>query len=241
MKRGGPVAKIKRQYVLLPGLVLLIFCGISVFRFVFPPLPHPTPTPLPPDWFTDWLTDPVCQPPCWQGITPGVTTITETVEILQELPWVRIDFGPERPLPNKGDVTIEWSFDPPSSGGGMAFAFDDGLISDFFLKGYLSTTLQEVIDSYGFPSNVFISSCDVGMCQTHLIYMTSGMMIDLFLDWDHDMKGDVMVSPNNEVTGIEFFVPGEKGFLAAYPQYSESFLRWSSPWVGYAKYSFMKK
>ena len=122
----------------------------------------------------------------------------------------------------------------------MAFAFDNGFINHFYLRDVLSTRLQNVIDRYDFPSQVFIDSCNDGMCSTKLIYMTSGMAVELFLDWDRDAEGDVTVTPDSEVKGIEFFAPGEKGYLTAYPQYSQSFPRWSSPWVGYTKYSFRR-
>jgi hypothetical protein len=181
----------------------------------------------------------VCQPPCWEGITPGVTTMTETVKILEGLPWVEIKFGPEKPLPNKGDITLEWDFTRPSSRGGVAYAFDNGVIKKL-LFSVLSTQLQNVIESHGFPSDVFIDGCSHGSCSTRLIYMTTGMVIKLYLDWDRDAEGDVKVSPENEIITIEFFAPGEQGFLAAYPQYSESFPKWSYPWGGYTKYSFRK-
>jgi hypothetical protein len=232
------MAKIKSRYLLLPIFALMILYGCSMFRFVNPQPSPPEPTPPPPEWLTDWLTDPVCQPPCWQGITPGVTTMTETVEILQGLPWVYIDFGPDRPLPNKGHITIEWSFYPPSSGGGMALAFDDERIKTLEVGGVLSTQLQKVIESYGPPSHVYLPSCMDGKCQTRLIYLTTGMAVELFLDWDRDAEGDVTVTPDSEVRGIEFFTPGEKGYITAYPQFSESFPKWSSPWVGYSKYLF---
>jgi hypothetical protein len=169
-----------------------------------------------------------------------VTTITETFEILQALPWVEIEEGPGRPVFDTADIQLDWDFVPPSSGGGMAFAFDDGRINTFKVGGVLSSQLQNVIDRYGFPSDVFIDSCNDRKCSTKLIYMTSGMAIELFLDWDRDADGDVTVTPNDEVKGIEFFIPGEKGYLTAYPQYSQSFPRWSYPWVGYGKYSFRK-
>ncbi len=233
------MAKINSRYLLLSIFALLILCGCSISQFVLPQLSPPKPTTPPPDWFTEWLTDPVCQPPCWQGITPGVTTMTETVKILQGLPWVTIDFGPERLLPNKGEITLEWSFIPPSLEGGSAYARDDGRINTFDVRGVLSTQLQKVIESYGPPSHVYIPSCMDGKCDTRLIYMTTGMAVELFLDWEHDAKGDVTITPDSEVRGIDFFTPGEKGYLTGYPQYSQSFPKWSSPWVGYAKYSFM--
>lgn len=226
---------------MLAGLVLLVLCVFSAFRLVFPPLPPPTPTPPPPDWFTDWLTDPVCLPPCWQGITPGVTTITETFVSLQALPWVEIEEGPARPVFDTADMQLDWDFIPPSSGGGMAFAFDDGCIKTFNVGGVLSTQLQKVIESYGSPSHVFIASCRDGQCDTRLIYMPTGMAVELFLDWDRDAEGDVIVAPTDVVEGIEFFAPGEQGYLSAFPQFSESFPRWSSQWEGYTKYSFRKK
>ena len=230
--------KIRLPHILLAGLLLLILCCFSAVRLIFPSLPPPTPTPPPPTWFTDWLIDPVCQPPCWQEITPGVTTITETYKILQALPWVENLDGPGKPLLDKGDIQLDWDFVPPSSGGGMALAFDDGRINNIEIGGILSTQLQKVIENYGYPSHVYIPDCSHGKCVTMLIYMTTGMAVQLFLDWDRDVEGDVTVKPDDEVTRIRFFPPGEKSYLAAYPQFSESFPKWSLPWVGYSKYKF---
>jgi hypothetical protein len=228
------VSRINLRYILLSMRVILILSGLFGCR-LFLNSGSPTPTPLPPAWFTAWLHDPVCQPPCWEGITPGMTTMTETVKILQSLPGVKIDDGPTRFSPHT-DFQLEWSI--PPTGGGMAFASDNGLINHFFVKDFLSTPLQKVIESYGLPDNVFITSCDVGFCVTNLIYMQTGMMVELFLDWDRAAESDVTITPDSEVRGIEFFVPGEKGFLDAFSQYSESFPRWSYPWIGYGKYAF---
>lgn len=235
---GNPMAKKKRIPVLLVILVFLCLSGLSIFLSGFPAPTPPKPTPPPPGWFTDWLHSPFCQPPCWQGITPGVTTMTETVKIIQDLPWIQIDYGPGKSGFETSDLHLEWSFISPSTDGGMAFANDNGLISYLFLKGYLSTPLQEVIDSYGFPSYVFIDSCDMRKCSTQLIYVESGLRVNLFLDWDRDDEGDVIITPTDEVMGIEFFAPGEQGYLRAYPQFSESFPRGFHLWTGYSKYRF---
>jgi hypothetical protein len=232
------VSRINLRYILLSMGCLLTLSGLFGCR-LFLNSGSPTPTPLPPAWFTAWLHDPVCQPPCWEGITPGTTTMTETVKILQSLPGVKIDDGPTRFSPHT-DFQLEWSLPPASPGGGMAWASDNGIINQLSIGGDLSTPLQKVIDSYGLPDKVFITSCDVGRCVTNLIYMHTGMMVDLFLDWDYAADSDVTIAPDSEVRGIRFFVPGEKGFLDAFSQYSESFPRWSSPWNGYGKYAFSR-
>jgi hypothetical protein len=163
--------------------------------------------------------------------------MTETVKILQSLPGVTIDAGPTKYSPHT-DFQLEWSFPSASPGGGMAWASDNGIINQLTIGGVLSTPLQKVIESYGLPDDVFITSCDVGFCVTNLIYMQTGMIVELFLDWDREADSDVTIAPDSEVRGIDFFVPGEKGFLDAFSQYSESFPRWASPWKGYDKYSF---
>ena len=230
------MSRINLRYILLSMGVLLTFSGLLSCR-LFLNSGSPTSTPLPPTWFTAWLHDPVCQPPCWEEITPGTTTMTETVNILQSLPGVTIDSGPTKYSPHT-DFQLEWSLPPPSPGGGMAWASDNGIINSLSIGGVLSTPLQKIIESFGLPDNVFIPICDVGICVTRLIYMHTGMMVELALDWDREADSDVIIAPDSEVWRIWFFVPGEKGFLDAFSQYSESFPRWFPPWDGYGKYTF---
>ena len=199
-----------------------------------------TPTPNPPSWLSDWLNKPVCKPPCWEGITPGNTTFTETEKILTELPWIKLNFGPEKPTPNYRRLKFTWQFIQPSKVLGYAYSDDEeDLTISLGFEGILTTKLKDVINNYGDPSHVFIADCTDHRCGTELLYIDSGMVIylnPLIPDW----KGFVAVSSETDIRGVGFFPPGRDGFLSAYPAYSESFPALVVPWEGYTRYRYLR-
>lgn len=224
-----------RKYLsnLIAGIILII--EITACQSLLSPKSTPTPTPTPPAWFTEWLTNPVCQPPCWEGITPGKTTITDTQKILSELPWINVDYGPGKVRPNDSRLTLTWQTAHPSQVSGYAYSDNqEDLTIDLGFEGILSTKLKEVIDNYGNPSHVFVVDCQYYRCYTEIIYMTSGLVINLVLD--KDWRGNVNVSPDAEIRGGKFFPPGGNGFSAAFPGDAERFQKKAVPWVGYSKY-----
>jgi hypothetical protein len=227
---------IRKRRILLPVILVLFLCTLSVYYWGSPLINPPTPTSPPPEWFTDWLQSPACQPPCWQGITPGITALADAAIILGEIPWIKITFGPEETMPDNNRLTLEWQFGQPSSGFGRAYSDDQGNITtSLSFQGALSTALKEVVGIYGVPSDVFIPDCQDGRCRTQLIYLNDGMVINLGAlkpDW----REKISVTPDTEIRGIEFFPPGEEGFIAAYPQYTSRVTRLFSPWDGYSKY-----
>jgi hypothetical protein len=232
------IFQVRSKKLILYIPVILVVCGLPILRRAFTSRIPPTPTPPPPDWFTDWLNKPVCYPPCWQGITPGTTSITDAAILISEIPSVKITFGPEETMPDKNRLTLEWQFGQPSSGFGRAYSDDQGNITtSISFQGILSTVLMDVVGIYGVPSDVFIPDCQDGRCRTQLIYLNYGMVVNLG-DLKPDWRGKISVTPDTEIRGIEFFPPGEDGFLAAYPQYTSRVTRLFSPWEGYSKYVF---
>jgi hypothetical protein len=225
-----------RKYLsnLIAGIILLF--EVTACQSIFSPQYTPTPTPNPPAWFTEWLNNPVCQPPCWEGITPGKTTITDTQKILIQLPWLMIDFGPGKLRPLDSTITITWKGVPPSQVAGYADSDDHTYrINQLGLQGDFPTKIKELIAIYGDPTLVYVPRCDRGACGVSLIFMSDGMMIELYHvrpDW----RGYFTVTPDAEITRIWFFPPGEDGFSATFPTEAEIVQMNRMPWVGYSKY-----
>ena len=193
------------------------------------------PTPPPPVWLTDWWQNPVCQPPCWYGITPGITTITDTAKILSELPWVKITYGPARPLDTGSDMQLDWVAKQPDHVGGLVASDDQGKITvSLRVNGKLSTRLEDVVEAFGPPSDVMALDCEYGVCETRLIYISSGMM--LVVTPPRDSRRFVKITPDTQVKEICFFPPGREGYFSAFPIYSDAFVIFAVPWEGYTKY-----
>ncbi len=239
----GHMAKISKMMgtkiiLLTATLIISILFVSSVFLFRSPLGNSSTSTPSPPEWFMDWLQAPVCLPPCWQGITPGITSITDTVKLLKEIPWITITYGPKSDYPKRNRLEIWWQSNPPSRVVGQAYSDDQGNITtSISFNGILSTALKDVVTAYGVPNYVFIPDCQDGRCRTQLVYITSGTMIDLGIlkpNW----RGFVTISSDTKIRGIEFFPPGEEGFIDAHPAYSNRITRKFSSWEGYSKYPF---
>jgi len=224
----------KEMQILLCMTIVLLFFAISACEFVSIFTNSFKPTPPPPDWLTDWLQDPVCQPPCWYGITPGITTITDTAKILGELPWVKIEFGPGKPLDMGPDLRVEWSSKQQNDVGGFAFSDLEGkMTASLGFRGTLSTQLEDIFETFGYPTDVFASDCHAGICHTELIYMSSGMV--LYIYPPPDWRGFIKVSPDAKVEEIWFFPPGLEGYLAAFHR-SDNLQEWIVAWEGYTKY-----
>ncbi len=133
------------------------------------------------------------------------------------------------------NLSIEWSSKQQNDVYGFAFSdFEGKMTASLGIRGALSTKLKDVVDIFGFPSDVFASDCMASSCFTQLIYLSSGMMLDVYPA--PDRRGFVKISPDTEVEEIWFFPPEQDGYITAFPQYSEGSSIWAVPWEGYTKY-----
>jgi hypothetical protein len=114
-------------------------------------------------WLDNWLLGKTCGISCWQDIIPGVTSIEEAIIQLENNPLITNIRG------NKTDyITWDWKEDPEhkkSSGGhidGKYINNKNTVISIELDIERNNLSLQEVIKTYGEPSNVWTKLHCVG-------------------------------------------------------------------------------
>lgn len=186
------------------------------------------PTRVPRDvWITRWLYNPSCLPPCWEMITPGVTTITKTVNILNNLA------GVSNIVVTSGMSTgmvINWDFNQ-SGGSGGAISDEHGYVDVINLGAADDQllTVGEVISTYGPPSHVLRGSRHLNESGLYIIYMDRGMFLYTQLPVD---DGKVKVSPKTSVLELDFIQPGEESFLSTIHTLYDIV-----EWQGYTAYS----
>ncbi len=133
------------------------------------------------------------------------------------------------------NLSIEWSSKQQNDVYGFAFSdFEGKMTASLDIRGTQSTKLKDVVGTFGFPSDVVAHDCWDSSCFTQLIYLSSGMMLDVYPA--PDRRGFVKISPDTEVEEIWFFPPEQDGYITAFPQYSEGSSIWAVPWEGYTKY-----
>ena len=222
------------------GLILLILVVVSSCRIPFDLLSTPTPVPRN-AWLTEWLEDPVCQPPCFMEIIPGVTTITETLQILSARPDVQITSGP---LVDIDGTTKElsWDFTTPTQYDGARMITDEEgktiSIIDMGPGLHQSLTVADVITHYGPPESVYHADCRGRECVVHLVYLSSGMVLETFLPAkvDKNYKHSVDISAETLVGEIWFFPPGEDGYRGAFGFWADYLSESQLQWEGYTTY-----
>ncbi len=202
---------IRNQIILFPSILVVL--GISCSLFVSTPTPvikprHP--------WITKWLQDPTCRPPCWENITPGVTGMYEAYELLPQIPGVKVTFPPVKKTFDNSKQ-MQWQLDG-SSDTGIADSDEQGeLITMLTLTvgAYQLLTVEEVISSYGSPSEVVITDCRGELfrksCVAHLVYADLSMALGIFLRDVGDDKHRVEVLPDSRIEEIMLF-PSEDDY-----------------------------
>jgi hypothetical protein len=223
---------------------LLIVCSIWAVITVKSIYATPTLSPRR-EWVNKWLYDPTCQPPCWEGITPGVTSIDDVPKLLANVPGIWVTTPPTHySFGSSESIEMQWRLAENAADSGLAEASDEQsrLVSYMILTTGSSQSffLEDVILSYGFPSDAQIAECrpSIGIgtdyCVVYVIYRQSGMALELYLPGKHKDNWKVGVLPNASVEKIYFF-PQEADTLEMIinTQYAVS-----PPvkWKGYAEY-----
>ncbi len=211
--------------------IILVVLGISCRFFTSTPTPmieprHP--------WITKWLQNPTCQPPCWENITPGVTGMYEAYELLPQIPGVKVTFPPVK-NPFDNSKQMQWQLDGSDSTG-IADSDELGELITLLTLTVGSDqllTVEEVISSYGSPSEVVITGCREELfrksCVTHLVYADLGIVLDIFLIDVGDDKPQVEVLPDSGVEKIVLFPSGDEYYQMFWPNGKQEgyFFQWN--------------
>ncbi len=228
-------------------LSLVTACTTQSRQIVTPTNPEleQTPTmaslrPTPPaDWTTQWLRGYPCNPPCWEGIIPGQTTVTQTLELLQNNPLVtRATVKVSKLVPKQGYVFWDWFNDQP--GGGAEF---DALSSDKIIYAISpdfneSFELKDVISAYGEPTNVYAQAernPDNSVSYSlRILYRDQGIL----LYQGGNSKPDL--TPSMTFDQVLFFDPTPQTLSTVLENVTEH-PEWLLPWQGIQDFGFYCK
>ena len=91
-----------------------------------------------------------------------------------------------------------------------------------------------MVASYGYPSFVELYDCRDGMCSVLLLYPSSGMLLDIFLEDIGQGTNQVKIQPSTAIESVLFFPVGMENFTKM-PEYQEHDLL---TWYGYSNYPY---
>ncbi len=197
--------------------------------------PSPTP-PSPRDWTWQWLKGLPCHLPCWEGITPGQTTISETLTLLKNSPYIthtRVEVS--NLLPDLGYVFWDWV--DGQSGGEAEFHAQtpDQVIYSIAPDFHGMIHFQQIIDAFGEPTDVHaqaVRNPDATVSYAlRIVYRNLGILLQkagvqkLELRPDMTFEQIVFFEPTEQTLRIEL------GGAAAHPE-------WLLPWQGMKDFDF---
>jgi len=206
----------------------------------------PTQVTMPEGWHTRWLQGIPCRAPCWEGITPGYTTGQEAGEILKRsllisTAEVKIDSS----LPDYSSVIWRWTDGTP--GGEIHFSSrsSDNTIRDIAPFQNKTFALGDVMKSYGEPTHVRATIIEKvnyertpsGPSPIDTSYTL--MVVYLEQGFALSVGGAITptLSPELQMDGLVFFVPGEAGAKAVfYPP--DRFFQHLVRWQGFRRFDF---
>jgi hypothetical protein len=197
--------------------------------------PSSTP-PSPSDWTWQWLKGIPCHLPCWEGITPGQTTVSETLTLLENSPFItRARIQVSKLMPDDGYVFWDWV--NGRSGGGAKFhaQTSDKVVYAIAPNFSERVHLQQVIDAFGEPTYVHAQAernpDDTVSYVLRIVYRNQGILLQQAGVQKLDLRPDMTFEK------IVFFEPTEQtlkdelGGAAAHPE-------WLLPWQGIKDFDF---
>jgi hypothetical protein len=159
------------------------------------------------------------------------------------MPGIRITSGPLFNGVGK-HMELSWEFDTPTpnDGGRLMTDINGQTISfiDLSTGSDQNLVLAEIIESYGSPDHVYLPDCrGRDQCIVHLIYTTSGMVLEPFLpaEENNDYKHSVDISPEVRIEEIWFIPPGEDGYRGAFGYWANYLWESQLSWNGYTTYT----
>jgi hypothetical protein len=208
--------KYSRYSLIIVIAFVVTSCGSNISQL--PEQPYRKP------WLAKWLVAPTCQPPCWENIIPGTTSSADALELLNQIPNIKIAY--------QDTTTIEWLLNGTDSGG---IADTNGLVSSITLEIPKEELLfiSEVNSAYGPPAQVRLYRCLQGFCEVHLTYPSHNMVITLLVS-NKGINGDqVEVESYSKVDRIVLYQSLDM-FQNSLPDFRGTFQNWR----GYGVYPY---
>jgi hypothetical protein len=228
------IFSMQKMMIILISLVFSVSCiNLGIF-------PTPQPKPLS-KWITKWLTNPTCKPPCWENLIPGETAILDSPQLLSQVEGVRITVYPSKNQ-EPPYTQLQWNFSNPGESG-AADTYEGGLKISIIWLGLSNDQqllLEQVVSSYGLPSDVLLYDCRGEItqhsCVVHLIYNNIGIALELFLPDVGKNDHQVRIREDSRVGAIWFFPLGDTSYGEVLGKNTGDFPKGMVQWNGYGDY-----
>jgi hypothetical protein len=198
-----------------------------------------------------------CPAPCWFGVIPGKTTKSELAGLVNTFPFYRQNHAIWR---NGQGTDVENAVpeDPNTSFimmignnlAGVEVEIKDNIVTyvliDSFVKNSdeyqdLGFTLEDMIQLYGQPSDMFLGSgCPNGLCQN--IYLVNSQKGVLIVAESRDPSQEVQILPTLPIRSIVYFDPpnAKDPLLRVSSNNDCNFYPLRMPWQGYTTVEFSR-
>jgi hypothetical protein len=239
------------------------YCLFQIILLVLITSCNPTYAPAATPGFTDLLRSPgLCLPPCWYGVTPGKTSKDELLKLIPAFPHYQQNLtvwtnNKGITNPSSPDAsTSTFSMIIGNNWAGINIDITDNIVSDIQIgsiinhSGYyndLSLTLEDVINSFGEPSNLVMGSfCPPKGCQNLIIvYPRKGLLFVVeqhYLPLSNGSLPDLLpIQPTLPVREIIFIDPSVFNNLPSTMNFGSLYCELNSdilPWQGYTTVDF---
>lgn len=242
--------KKSRLFLIILLVVLITSCNSTY-------VPPPTPS------FADLLHSPgPCSAPCWYGVTPGKTSKDELLKLIPGFPYYQEnltvwtnDKGPTDPT-SPDASTSTFTMIIGNNWAGINIDITDNIVSDIQIGSILnhsgnyndlSFTLDDVINSFGEPSNLLMGSiCPSKGCQNLVIvYPRKGLLFVVEQHYLPSSNGEIPtlfpIQPTLPVREMKFIDPSVFNKLPSTLKYGSLYCELNSdilPWQGYTTVNF---
>ena len=110
---------------------------------------------LDPDYYDQsWLTGKPCAAPCWYGLESGVSTRQDSINRVEQLPFVNRSSIQFTNLPNLVGVSI--AFRKGQSSSGLAMEFESDILDSVYIFLNYRITFDQAVEKLGDPDGYWI-------------------------------------------------------------------------------------
>ncbi len=141
-----------------------------------------TPETLDPNYYDQsWLTGKPCAAPCWYGLEPGVSTRQDSINRVEQLPFVDRSSIKFTNLPYLVGVSI--SFRKGQSSSGLAMDFESDALDSVYIFPNYRITFDQAVEKLGAPDGYWIQPIYPKSLGCRLLVIWKNQRIEL---WKED-------------------------------------------------------
>jgi len=127
-----------------------------------------------------WLTGKPCAAPCWYGLEPGVSTWQDSVNRVEQLPFVDRSSIKFTNLQNLVGLSI--SFRKGQSSSGLAMDFESDVLDSIYISPNYRITFDQAVEKLGAPDGYWLQPDTPETFGCRLLVIWKNQRIELSKD-----------------------------------------------------------